>query len=539
MHSYSTSLSEPAAQGVSREHDSTPLPVVRRSDSLRILLLVAAVTLLAFALRLFSLGTKSLWIDEIWSIATARLTWAGFGLTLLNQDPNMSLYHVLLHYWLFFAGDETAIRVLSVLFGAGTVPLLYALGTRLSSRFVGLCSCLLFSLNSFHVQWSQETRSYSLLVLLVTASSLEFLTALDRPGKRPCSLYVFLSTLAVYVHLFALLIIAAHAVSLCFARKSGSSRGNALVSMAAIGLCSLPLLSLFYLRSRDPFIPVNWIQAVGIHDVIDVFHRLSGRAEIPGVTGGRILMVLVCIACTAALVRRPPTSPTPSSPIGSWSTTFLLLWLLLPASLLFLISFRQPILLARYILPSLPALTTLVALGIQVVPRSAWRLAALLLFCAMNSAQLFEYYSYRAHQQGWREAASHILNELEPGDAAIFCVAPGHLLFDYYAELRSFPPGRMPEILYPYHADPGNPRSLAYLPAIDQGSLELRIRNHERVWLALYHDRWPAVAPQSDRLRWQLTQRMSPMATERYGDVTIVLYSKEPAPVAHEQRGAH
>src|ERR1700736_513856 len=90
--------------------------------------LLAAIVLLALAVRLLRLGETSLWIDEIWSIRIAGLPWKTFFWTVRNQDPNMSVYYALLHVWSLFGQSEFAARSLSVAAGVATIPALYALG---------------------------------------------------------------------------------------------------------------------------------------------------------------------------------------------------------------------------------------------------------------------------------------------------------------------------------------------------------------------------------------------------------------------------
>ena len=102
--------------------------------------LLCLITLLAAAVRAVLLGRKSLWLDEIWSLSTARLSWTDFLWSLRNQDPNMSFYHVLLHFWLSIGRSEASLRAMSVLFGVATVPLVYLLGKQLFSEFTGLCA---------------------------------------------------------------------------------------------------------------------------------------------------------------------------------------------------------------------------------------------------------------------------------------------------------------------------------------------------------------------------------------------------------------
>ena len=56
------------------------------------------------------------------------------------------------------------LRLLSVLFGAGTIPMIYLIGKRLSGAMVGLAAAVFLALSPFNIYFAQETRMYTLLM---------------------------------------------------------------------------------------------------------------------------------------------------------------------------------------------------------------------------------------------------------------------------------------------------------------------------------------------------------------------------------------
>src|SRR4051812_2505205 len=76
------------------------------------LLALTSILLLAGALRFALLGEASLWVDEIWSIGTSRMSWRAFLWNVRNQDPNMSLYYILLHGWMRLGEGEAVVRAM-------------------------------------------------------------------------------------------------------------------------------------------------------------------------------------------------------------------------------------------------------------------------------------------------------------------------------------------------------------------------------------------------------------------------------------------
>ena len=91
-------------------------------------------------------------------------------------------------------------RSLSAVAGVLTVPVAYGIGRKLISVRAGLIVAALTACNPLLVWYSQEARSYGLLVLLSAASLLAFAYVLDRPTGRSAGAWVITSALALATH---------------------------------------------------------------------------------------------------------------------------------------------------------------------------------------------------------------------------------------------------------------------------------------------------------------------------------------------------
>src|SRR5512136_2892438 len=88
---------------------------------------IAAITLVAFALRVYHLSGQSLWYDEGFSVYLAQKSLAEIT-TRTAADIQPPVYYYLLHAWMLFVGrSEFAVRLLSVIFGTLSIPLVYRL----------------------------------------------------------------------------------------------------------------------------------------------------------------------------------------------------------------------------------------------------------------------------------------------------------------------------------------------------------------------------------------------------------------------------
>lgn len=164
---------------------------------------VAALTAAAFVLRLIRLGTHELLVDEAYSFLVA--TTADWPRSLF-LDENPPLYYLLLRGWVRLAGfTEAALRAPSALFGTLFVPACAAAGRTLFGPTAGICCAVAAAVSPLHLYYSQEARSYALLVLaLLLAQVLAWESA--RTGSR--RLWLLATTCAVvalHTHTLALL----------------------------------------------------------------------------------------------------------------------------------------------------------------------------------------------------------------------------------------------------------------------------------------------------------------------------------------------
>jgi uncharacterized membrane protein len=172
--------------------------------------ILLSILILAALLRLLQLGSESLWYDEAVTVAIVRLDWEAFSKVLSHFEANMGLYYCLLRLWINLGESEFVLRSLSALAGVLAVGLVYGLGKRLFDTKVGLIGAALLATNSFHIQYSQEARGYSLMVLLTALSSLFFLRAIKHSSRNDWAGYILTATLAVYTHFFSVLVLGAH-----------------------------------------------------------------------------------------------------------------------------------------------------------------------------------------------------------------------------------------------------------------------------------------------------------------------------------------
>lgn len=441
--------------------------------------MLLAITVCAAALRFHLLGAKTFWFDEGVSVTIARLDAYNFLRILWRREANMSLYYALLRAWLWMGNSEFFIRSLSVLFAIASIPAIYALGRRLFDSQTGLIAAALLAVNAFDVCYSQEARSYSLMVLLCILSSFYFVKTLDAPSLRNRMAYVTCSALAVYAHFYSLLLVVAQWLSLRYTRRAPSSANSPRISTKAwkvLAICVAPVLLFVATTGAGP---LRWIPRPGAKDLWNFGLLLSGHDG--------IVLLLLC-AFSALLGASPALRKNLAR--APWTIHFLLVWLLFPILLVLALSIFRPLFLPRYFIFCLPALLLLMASGFTRI-RSPWLRAPLLILCLALSLQgTSNYYNrdFDNERDDWRSASRYILQHAQPGDAILFHVPMGRMPYEYYLSLSKRP--TTPTVLYPYHG----PRMtfLDFVEKPDYVHISGELPQYRRLWVVISHAETPS-----------------------------------------------
>jgi len=449
---------------------------------------LAGIAALALGLRLHLLAAKSFWLDEGVGAAAAQLPWSDFFKLLWRREANMGLYYLLLRGWIHLDDSEFALRMLSVVFAVGAVFAVFALGRLLFDRNTGMLAALLLALNAFHLRYSQEARSYSLLVLLVTLSTYFFVLALENPSTKNRLQYVTVSVLAFYSHFFALFVILGQWIALVLWKRERPSKSQWLSAVWMAVLC-LPGIAFLSLKNRGQ---LDWIPAPTLRSVYDGILLFAGQAG-PG------LLIVYATLCGFALIKARHSE--------RWPSRMLATWLVLPIALLLLISIAKPLFVPRYAAMCLPALVLLAAAGLREL-NVYWRSAAAIVLVVLSLAGIRNYYAgFSAEDQGWRDLTRFVVANSVAGDQVIFENGVERPVFEYYRR-----DSKWPQVLFPSHGEEFTYRDF-------EGNATAQVaesaEQHWRVWLIHPDSHAPELqAALAARFR-ELQAKQFPAATAR------------------------
>lgn len=433
--------------------------------------LLVLLTVVAAILRISLLGSKSLWLDEGLTAQIVTLPLRQLAQKVVYVQMNMYLYYLVLHGWILLAGtSEFMLRVPSAVLAAATVPLVAALGAQLGDRNSGRLGALFLTVNASSIQYAQTARAYALLMMLVTLSAVFFVRSTTRSSLANYTGYVVSGTCSTYAHLFGILVLPSQWLSLWLFRPSRKAAVRVSLSMAIIGLLSLPAVVLAILLDRGQ---ADWAAATSGKGVMALVYVLAGVFDgQPGRTA-TTLAALYCVCIALPIVRKSPENRP--------AFAYLLLSICVPICMTIVASTSKPLFVTRYLLIVLPFFVLAAAVGITRIRSRTLAIMIVLAMTALNLAQ--DYFYYRAEPlQDWRGAVNFVAGHAKPGDALV--IYPNYNLapLEYYVN-RLGHPAEFPSISYEAHAarprEPGvreQPESLTTFLATGMSS-------RSRLWL--------------------------------------------------------
>ena len=135
------------------------------------IILLFAILIFAFFLRVYSLGNAPLWVDEsISAMASKNILLHGTPSLDSGADYGSALiFHYLQAFFMLFGQSEFFARFVSVIFGILTILLVYFIGKEYS-KSAGIFCALFMSVFFMEVFFSRQARFYQLFQLAFFAS---------------------------------------------------------------------------------------------------------------------------------------------------------------------------------------------------------------------------------------------------------------------------------------------------------------------------------------------------------------------------------
>lgn len=429
----------------------------------RTLFILAAILLLALALRLIRLDDVSLRGDEAFAIQYWAAPWPG-ALDLAGREPHPLGTFALFALWKGIFGDgEWIMRLLPALLSLPGVAATYALGVWLFRRQPpALLAALLYAVHPFLIWHAQDVRNYAIWAACSPVAAWAFAVAVEHSRRRDWVRYILAIVLSAYVFFLEPFLIAAQGAYLLLTRWG--RRQPWLLAMAGVAILLIPWVAQAFALSRSGYggtasgfeaglLLTNFLPALAVGETLPA--DLMGALWIVLLPAGIGALVLVWQQQRDAAV-------------------FLAANIVLPTLLLSLVSTRLDVFRPRYLIAVVPYLILLGVGTIAVMTTRKQRLqwmgaVALLTWGVLSGWALVNHYANPAYRKApdWRALGAYMTAHTRPGDLVVQqLLEPA---FTYYFR------GPADETTLPLHPNAPTEETAAFL--------EEAITTRRAVWL--------------------------------------------------------
>lgn len=402
--------------------------MVKQSSSRLFVSLAVGVLIVAFALRVWDLGSASYWVDEVFTHEWNEAPLDEFFSLILRDGVHTPLYFL----WarLFPTASEMTVRLSAALPGVIGVALLMGVTRRLyHSATMALWAGALLAVNPYHIWLSRMARPYSAVFVVALLTSYFFLILLRGERSRRNWLAFALSTVALYMtHYFGVFVSFAEYILLVFVlhRDSGFFRRWVAVQAAALAPLVIWLVALTQVEFN---LGISWIPTPTLEDIPLTFWTMTVGYD--GPRPGYLVIGLI-LAAIGLLV----------GAVYAWherrvnrANFYWLCLVVAPWAIVFAISAYRPLYIDRYFMIFLPGLLLLIVSSWMRLPRPSWRAlsaAGFVLICVANVVVTMR--SDYDEREDWRDAVAYTQAQLQPGDGVLFESTISLRVFHHYFE---------------------------------------------------------------------------------------------------------
>ena len=414
----------------------------RRNSHIAVLLLIL---ISAAALRIYHLGSNSLWEDEYFSVEcssgwgrtdmhlkpsqvvpdlislrNARPVWSIWS-SIARDENHPPLYFILLRFWREMFGDSAvALRSLSVVGSLLGIAFLYFVGEVAIGPGVALWACAMMAVAWPQIQEAQEARVYA----LVTADALLCLLALVRIRRFGVTgfriVWLFTTALALpLMHYLSATTLLAMVVYAAIGLR-GPTRRGVLGCFAAVFVAYAILWGPQLLGQRHIIATgTSWLIDTSKHPLLETMESLAGIC-VRFLVEPRIGKMAAVAGGVAALIVPPVLFRRIPQLLLWW------LWLVFPIAAVLLIDLffhRRSLGLVKYTLAAAPALYVMIGmLAVSRIWSGAWvrgavaSIPALAILCCLLCLPDV----YTTDMPDWREFARFVRSASAPSQPIVF-----------------------------------------------------------------------------------------------------------------------
>lgn len=405
---------------IKNEYKSEPekLGIERYFSTNTYFIALIIITILGSFLRLYNIDYNSMWLDEASTLTFISGSFTDIWNLIVTAEANPPLYLWLERVMLLvFGSGEISLRILSVIFGIITIPIVYFIGKEFIDENAGVISAFGIAISPYLILYSQEARAYSMMAFTAALVILFYIRSLKYNNRNDWILFGLSGALSIWTHYYIALLLTAFIFYTLLMYKFTYIK-ELLLSYGIMFILSTPLMvAIPYFMQRTSIGSSSW-GMTGLSVILETLIQFTGFNII------LTYIILLLFLCGIAVLF-----------FKEKEKSILLLWLLgftFLASLY--ISNRMPMV-PRYLI----FLNIIIILGVAASYKLLYKLTSknislfiIIFLITLTSVPFLMNYYTSYSKDDWRGFSKTLSSMTQPGDSII--VVPGYIYqpLDYY-----------------------------------------------------------------------------------------------------------
>lgn len=386
--------------------------------------ILLGILLLSTVLRLYNLGFQGAWLDELHTLKEADpdVSLKEFHQVNMFREGIPHFYFLIVRFFgIIFGHSLYSIRLVSVICGILGVFSMYLLGKEISNKQTGYIAAFLLAIHPFHIEYSQEGRSYALLVLFVILAFYRvvlFLKTVNLKNAIYLGLFTGLITNAQPIGIISVISIFLILSIYFFFLQTKTERINYIKYTFITGITTLLVFLPVYPKVVNASkISSFWVLKPTYEYVNHVLNQISG--------GTAVLLYLSTAALVALFINtviklRKKNNLKSNTELINFIIVFI--WVVFYFAFILLKSLGETsLVLTRYLIPVTPGFVLAISLTISLIKNSKIKILVVAIFAYLFLHSLFidkKYYSTRLKSQ-FNDICQQIVNENKTNEVVI------------------------------------------------------------------------------------------------------------------------
>lgn len=303
------------------------------------------ILLLNIILKSIFLTDRDIALDEPFSIYYGQMDISSI-IDMLKNENNPPLHFFILHFFIkFFGLSSLSVRLPSLIFSVITALFIYKIGDKFFNKTIGIGASLFFTFSTMHIFFSHEARVYPLFSLLTACSLYLFMLIVENPQKKNNYIGLFLcNTLLIYSHYFGFFVLFVEVISLLVISNRNDIWKKLFLVMFVTALFYIPIMLIFIHRLGLSTGQGTWVAPPGITEIYGNLNRFLNNKY------NTAVLIFIFLFASLLLTKNKKLKVKLFDLLKNQNFRIVFSWFVIPYFIMFLISFKFPMFIDRYIL---------------------------------------------------------------------------------------------------------------------------------------------------------------------------------------------